>query len=360
MTAATALIPELDAIVRKGDPQRLAEAARRIAGLFLQDAAGLLPKHIEFFDGLLVVLVPHAELKDRAEFAERLSLLANAPRSVIGQMARDNDILVAGPVLRRSPAIDEALLLEIARAKGQGHLLAMSERPSLSPDLTDVLIGRGDRDVVRRAAGNAGARFSERGYSELVKRANFDGVLTLAVGKRRDLSDDHLKELLAGSLDVIRRRLFDVVGSDRQAAIKQAMSEIAGAPAARESRRDFLPAQRAILALHAAGNLNEAALLGFAKDFAYEESIAALAAMSGITIPTLDRLFSGDRRDPILIVGKFIGLDWATVRALLLLRLGPHRIPAPADIENARVNFIRLMPSTSERVVNFWKSGRTG
>jgi len=44
------------------------------------------------------------------------------------------------------------------------------------------------------------------------------------------------------------------------------------------------------------------------------------------------------------------------VRALLLLRLGPNRIPATADIEAARANFARLMPSTAERVVNFWKS----
>jgi uncharacterized protein (DUF2336 family) len=35
----------------------------------------------------------------------------------------------------------------------------MSERPTLSTDLTDVLVRRGDRDVVRRAAGNAGRIF---------------------------------------------------------------------------------------------------------------------------------------------------------------------------------------------------------
>jgi hypothetical protein len=31
-------------------------------------------------------------------------------------------------------------------------------------------------------------------------------------------------------------------------------------------------------------------------------------------------------------------------------------VPAPADIESARVNFARLMPSTAERVVNFWQT----
>ncbi|MGB8397614.1 hypothetical protein [Bradyrhizobium sp.] len=39
MTTATSLIPELDEIVRAGDPRRRAEAARRIGELFLQGAA---------------------------------------------------------------------------------------------------------------------------------------------------------------------------------------------------------------------------------------------------------------------------------------------------------------------------------
>ena len=78
--------------------------------------------------------------------------------------------------------------------------------------------------------------------------------------------------------------------------------------------------------------------------------------MSAVKIATLDRLIAGDRDDPILIVGKAIGLEWATVRALILLRLGPSRVPSPTDIESARVNFGRLMPSTAERVVSFWQT----
>ena len=165
-----------------------------------------------------------------------------------------------------------------------------------------------------------------------------------------------MKDLLAGSVDIIRRRLFEVVKPARQAAIKQAMNVISGVPEQVESRRDFAPAQLAILALHGAGELNEGALLGFAKAYKYEESIAALSALSGVKIATLDRLMAGDRHDPVLIVGKAIGLEWATVRALILLRLGPTRAPAPADIESLRVNFVRLMPSTAERVVNFWQT----
>lgn len=356
MTTAPALIPELDDIVRRGDPKRRADAARRVSELFLQGAAGFRSDHVDLFDGVLTSLVPHAELAARIELAERLAPLANAPRHLVGQLAGDDDLAIAGPLLRTSLVIPDPVLIEIANAKGQGHLLAMAGRPKLSTALTDVIVDRGDRDVIRCAAGNAGAAFSDGGFSTLVKRAHMDGVLTLSIGRRDDLPPEHLKSLLEGSIDVVRRRLLTVARPERQAAINEAIQDITASTSQVVSRRDFALAQRTVLTLHRAGQLTESALLNFAKAFKYEEAVAALAVMTGVKIASLDRLIDGERYDPILIAGKTIGLDWLTVRALILMRFGPNRSVAPADIEGARVNFTRLMPSTAQRVVDFWKS----
>jgi uncharacterized protein (DUF2336 family) len=359
MTVATSLVPGLDEIVKRGDSKRLAAVSRGITDLFVQGSANFQPNHIGLFDHILTGIVPQTETAARADIAERMSAIANAPPTLIGQLAREDEILVAGPVLRCSPVLDEQSLVEIARAKGQDHLFAMAERPKLSPDLTDVIVRRGHRDVVRRAAANAGASFSQVGYSALVKRATKDGMLTIAVGQRNDLPDRLLKELLAGTVDVVRRRLFDMAEPTRQAAVAKAMGELSGKPEQPDKQRDFTPAQRTILSLYRAGELNEAALLGFAKSYRYSETVAALSAMSGVPIPAVDSLMSGDRHDPVLILAKAIGLEWATVRALVLQRLGPARMPAAADIESVRVNFMRLMPSTAERVVSFWRARET-
>jgi hypothetical protein len=356
MTVATSLLPELDEIIRHGDPERRAHAARRITDFFVQGAANFRSVHVELFDEVLISLVPDTEVAARADLAERLSLVPNAPPALVGQLARADEILIAGPLLRRSPVIEQAVLIEIARFKGQGHLLAMSERSTLSPDLTDVMVRRGDSEVVRRTAGNAGAAFSPTGYSVLIKRAAQDGVLALKIGQRDDLSNEHLKALLAGSTGPVRRLLAQLLQPAKQAAINQA----AGLPGAAEKRRDFTNAQHTILALHRDGYLNEGALLGFAKAYKYEEAVAALSAMSAVSLETLDGLISGDRHDPVLIIGRKMGLEWATVRALLLLRLGPDRVPPPADIESWRANFLRLMPSTAERIVKFWNNRQTG
>ena len=356
MTIATPLIPGLDEIVRRGDPKRLAEVSRGITDLFVQGAAGFQARHVELFDHLLIGIVPQTEFAARAEIAERIAAIANGPPTLIGQLAREDNIAIAGPLLRKSPVLDEQALVEIARMKGQDHLLAMTERTRLSAGLTDVMVQRGERDVIRRAAANAGAAFSPIGYSALVKRAAKDGVLTLTVGQRNDLPDRLLKELLAGSVDVVRRRLFDMAEPGRQAAVAKAMGEISGKIEQPQKRRDFAPAQRTVLQLYRAGDLDEAVLLGFAKAYRYTESVAALSAMSGVPIAAVDRLMAGDRHDPMLIIAKAIGLEWATVRALVLLRLGPARIPGSADIDSVRSNFMRLSPSTAERVVSFWRT----
>jgi hypothetical protein len=43
------------------------------------------------------------------------------------------------------------------------------------------------------------------------------------------------------------------------------------------------------------------------------------------------------------------------VRALLVLRLGPGKMPAGPDIEEARINYERLSMATAQRVLTFWR-----
>lgn len=356
MAVATSLIPGLDDIVERGDPQRRAKAIRQISDLFLQGAGHFRPEHVNLFDGILTGLVSETEIGARAELAERLATIPNAPPTLVNRLVRADEVAIAGPLLRHSPVIDEPTLIDIARAKGQGHLLAISGRPSLSTDLTDVIVNRGDREVIRSVAGNAGALFSSSGYTGLLKRAGDDGILALTVGQREDISPALLESLLASSVDVVRRRLFEAANPARKAAINKTMIAIVGGSKRAAPSRDFSAAQRAVISRHQADGLHEATLLELAKAHNYEESIATISAMSGVRISTIETLMTGERHDPILIMGKSLGLEWATVRALILLRLGPNRMPSATDIEMARVNFERLVTATAQRVMNFWKA----
>ena len=121
-------------------------------------------------------------------------------------------------------------------------------------------------------------------------------------------------------------------------------------------QRQGQPVDIVVQKLQQADELNEGALLRFARAHQYEETAATLSAMSGVRIATVDQLLKGDRDDPMLILGKSMGISWATVRALMALRLGPGRSAAAADIEEARQNFERLVPATAQRVLTFWQT----
>lgn len=358
--AAFSLIPELDDIVKHGTAQKREDVIARIAELYLQGAAHFDARHVDLFDDILAGLMPTTGIGTRAELAERLSEIGNAPPMVVNALARASEIRVAGPILSRSALLGEPTLIEIARMQGQPHLAAIAERASLPPQVTDIIVRRGDRDVARIVARNAGAVFSDDGYSGLIRRAADDGMLALALGQREDITPQALKELLGTTVDIVRRRLYADAGPRQRAAISQAMNEISAPAYATRTPRDFAPARRAVLALHRAGQLNEAAIFRFARGHKYEEAVAGLATLSGIRIATIDRLIMGERSDPVLMLGRAIGLQWSSVRALLVLKLGAGKAPSPADIEEARLNFERLSVNTASRVLAFWRAREGG
>jgi uncharacterized protein (DUF2336 family) len=328
---------------------------RQLAELFVEGAPTFKSQHVEVFDIVLSALAPVTENTTRANLAARIASLANAPPTLVGQLVRDADVGVAGPLLRASPLIDEPTLVEIARVMGQAHLFAISERAMLGIPVTDVLVRRGERDIIRSLAGNDGAALSSQSYARLIKRAEADGPLAIAVGKRQDLSDEMLRALLEGSVDLVRRRLFEAAPPLRKASIAKAMVAISGGAPAQTSTRDFAPAQREIVELHRAGLLNKAVLLEFARSRKYEQTVAVLAAVSAIPVGAVDRIVSGERRDSVLVLGKALGLDWPTVHALLALRSSDVRVSTATDLKLARANFERLSPSTAQRVMKFWK-----
>src|SRR5258705_10492345 len=97
MAVATSLLPGLDEIIKHGDPDRRAEAARRITELYFEEAATLRSDHVDLFDGALINLLPATGTASRVELAERLAVIANPPRGRAGRRAREDEILMCGP-----------------------------------------------------------------------------------------------------------------------------------------------------------------------------------------------------------------------------------------------------------------------
>jgi uncharacterized protein (DUF2336 family) len=354
MGAAISLIPELEHVLAHGSRQKRAEALRRVTALFLDGAGSYSDAHVELFDDVFALLIDEIENKARAELSYCLAPVGNAPIKILRILANDDDIAVAGPVLKLAPRLAEADLVDLAKTKSQAHLQAISARSGLGEAVTDILVRRGDREVARSVADNRGARISETGFFRLVKRAESDGVLAEKVGLRPDIPPQLFRELLTRATAVVHKRLLASATPEVKAEICRVLEKISNEVGARVSPRDYRAAQSVVLRLHRAGDMNEAALAAFAGDGKYEETVVALAALSKVPISVADRLMAGERPDPVLILCKAAGMGWPTVKSVITLRAG-DKPPSGFGIDSAFANYDRLSASTAQRVVRFWQ-----
>src|ERR1044071_6297064 len=179
---AHSIIAELEDAVRGGSSAKRVETLRQVTDLFLHDGERLSDDQVKVFDDVLCLLIARVETRAKAELSRRLAPLDYAPFEVIQHLAWDDEIEVAGNVLANSSRLGTDVLVEIASSKGQEHLLAISGRADLPTAVTDVIVDRGEGKVIRRLANNAGARFSEAGYSGMVAHAEDDEQLLEILG----------------------------------------------------------------------------------------------------------------------------------------------------------------------------------
>jgi len=355
MAVPASLIPELEDVIQHGSPERRAVTLERITTLFLEGAPRFNEDHVRLFDDVLSRLIDEIEVKARAELSRRLAPVSNAPVEVVRTLAKDDDISVAGPVLQRSPRLDESDLVDIAQTKSQAHLLAISNRTSVAEPVTDVLVRRGDREVVHSVVQNREARLSEKSFSLLVDRAKHDGVLAENVALRPDIPPRLFRDLLMRATEVVQQRLLASAAPEAQAEIRRVLAKVSGEVAMASGPRDYAAAQLAVEALRRQGKLDEAQLVEFAKAGRYEEMVAALTLLCGVPIEVVDRLLGGERPDPVLILCKSAGWGWPTAKAIIVARPGT-RSGSSHGLDNAYSNFERLSPATAQRVMRFWQA----
>ena len=350
------LLEELESALASGTSTRRIEILTRITDLFISGAPHYSEDQISVFDDVMARLVQTIEERARAKLAHRLAPIANAPSNVIYLLAFDDNIDVASPVLAQSERLNEGHLLANARTKSQRHLFAISQRKSLSEALTDVLVERGDRDVVHSVAANSGARFSDAGFRMLVSRSTGDDALATEVGLRRDIPRPLFLTLLEKASSTVRDRLT-AENPEAGTAIQGAVAEVVDGirDNARKASPDFAAAQEAVERQNRIRRIGEAEIYQYARERKFEETAIALSLMCDTPIDVVERALLDPGAEIVLILAKVAGLSSTTTKAILLLRAADRGMSAK-DLEQALSSFNRLQPDTARRVLGFFRT----
>ena len=357
-TASAELVTDVEATVSGGSPERRVLMMQRVLHLFLSSAARLNESQISVFDDVLVRLIEHIEAPSLVHLSSTLSALSPAPQKAIRHLACHKEIAVAAPVLLRSLALPDTVLAEIAGHLGRQHLLAISCRRTLDEALTNILLKRGDVEICRVLAKNAGARFSEGGYAAIVAAAEPHKDIAELLVFRPDLPAAMLRELLSKATDAVRLALLKAAPPKLRQCIREALDDIASHVSQKASEPViYSEAHARIVALNNSGQLKDSIVNRFAMRREATNVIASLSVLSGAPIEVIEPLMEEKSCDGLIVACRAARLDWQTALSIIRSRSAPQL--SEQERACAKEKFERLCLSVAQQTIRFGLSSHS-
>lgn len=195
---------------------------QEVSGLFIDGSEHHTDREILRFSEVLSLLLDRVPVEDRAAFSERVAEVERTPRALALKLAHD-EARVAAPMLQHSTVLTDDDLVAVAQKRGQDHMKAIARRANLNPVVTDVLVERGEAEVLATVTRNMGARFSDDGFRKLGEKAVDNQDIAEALSFRADMPPAIAQEIIAVMDATARERLQMLLAADSD-AIDQLMN----------------------------------------------------------------------------------------------------------------------------------------
>jgi Uncharacterized protein conserved in bacteria len=354
MNHAKSFLQDLDDAVSRGTADSRARALWHATDLLI--AGRYSDDEIWTFGEVIGRLADEIEVAARAQLARRLSRFDNAPVNIIHKLAFDDSIDVAGPILQDSERLEAYALVANACTKSQTHLLAISKRKSIEETVTDVLVTRGNQEVVNSVASNNGARFSDFGFLHMITRAEGDSILAEQLGLRKDIPRHLFQQLIAKASDDVKKRI-ERERPEMVDQIQTSVTDVTGALHAKfgPASRSYFVAKRLVTTQHQHGNLNENSIFDYARSHKLDEVTIGLSLLCALPSDVIERALLDKNREMLLVLTKALDFSWATTMALLFLGAKDHRITAQ-ELRDLESEFGRLNVETSRSVLKLYQT----
>ncbi len=354
MSEDSSYLRDLDEAVSRGTPESRKRALWHTTDLMI--AGSYSDDEIWTFGEVIGRLADEIEVAARAHLAQRLASFDRAPVNILHKLAFDDEIDVAGPVLRESERLEPYALVANVCLKGQTHMLAISERKTIDESVTDVLVTRGNQEVVNSVARNNGAKLSDFGFLHMIKRAEGDSILAEQLGLRKDIPRNVFQQLIAKASDDVRKRLE----RERPNMVEHIQSTVTDVAGELQSKfgpvsRGYYVAKRVVTTQHRLGNLNENSISIYARSHKIEEVTIGLSLLCSLPVDVIERALPDRNRETLLILAKALEFSWPTTMALLFLGAKDHRITAQ-ELKDLERDFGRLNIETSRSVLKVYQS----
>ncbi|ADZ69737.1 DUF2336 domain-containing protein [Polymorphum gilvum] len=166
--------------------------------------------HIALLFGDIVLRVlGQLEEEARVALSARVSDHPHAPHDLMVRLASDS-IDVAKQVLENSPVLTDEDLASIAWEGSMDHLGAIADRGPLGENVTTVIVGRGNSQVLAKVAGNEQARFTPDTFERLLEKAQQHPIVQEALIGRSDIPEEPARRLIPYLSEELRKRIKEL------------------------------------------------------------------------------------------------------------------------------------------------------
>jgi uncharacterized protein (DUF2336 family) len=335
----------------------------------LADVVSLPGSRINTFEravtgDLLVEMLRLASYPERRRVAERLAPLSEAPNALTRFLLRDAPE-IAGLLIDRCAALNDADLLGCARDTGPEHRLMIARRRGLSEVVTEELVRHGEAAVIEATLRNPEVRLSQWAVEQVVGLSRETPALRPILLKRPELrpSGAYVMFWWCGADE--RKTILQRFAVSRE--VMQEVVEDVFAMAAAEGWQD--PVSRKALQFIERRQRNRAAIqkspydslehaVADAAETGLKREVAAeIAYLSGIKPLTGAKILGDPGGEPLAILCKGTGMTRQDLRNLWRSMRRPEvtveGAPHP-DWERVVVTFEMLAVDRAQTVLRYW------
>lgn len=360
----TSNLENLVALAHEPSSEKRRALLEGVTDLFLAGGEGFGAREQELADDILTAVAPRVEVDARVDMSQRLAGVDNAPQRLIRQLARDV-IDVARPILQKSGVLGDADLVDIVSSMGKEYQLAISQRETVSAEVGEALVERGDDEVLESLVCNDGAVLSRQAMEGLVARSETSEGLQRPLLARGDLPADLMHEMFWSVSAALKRHILTkaaISEADIDAALAEVESRISPKPAAVSD--EFEQATKEIQRLKRLGQLNQERLVQLLRQGAVGQFVAGLAELTGIDCETAKRIVFSGGHEAIAVACRATGFDLSTFSSIVLLIDSDGKVGStqrsPTAVANLLDLYNKVPVDTAKRAMRFWRVRRQG
>jgi uncharacterized protein (DUF2336 family) len=351
-------LPEIFSLARERSESARMRLAGLLADVFLENDT-LNSREQLLVNEIIDELVGNTSQQIKQLLAEKLAQSETAPHRVLMNLASDDAIGVAAPILKTNAQLRDEDLIYVVEAHGNDHAMAIAERKAISEAVVDALVATGEVSVMATVAENLGAKISARALHAMVDAARFGKRLHEPLARRPELTCDMGLKMVWWIDTELRRQVVKRYGIG-QGQIETALEDAIGEMLASidHNRADAQAMAKVVAWLEERNALNAKVMIQILRMGLFRLYSLVLGRRNLLDSELVELIVSEDGGRSMSVLCRAIDVDKPSFVSMFLLSRGcrpGEQIVNPKELSQALSSFDKLDVATARDLIEGWR-----